>query len=230
MDNYIVCGVKRWCRDTFNNVICHFPGKWTLFDEYNSLTYDKIQSINPKYLFFLHWSKMVSKEITSDYECICFHMTDLPYGRGGSPLQNLIIRGHENTCVTALRMTEEVDAGPIYLKKVIGLNGTATEIFKRAGAAVASMIKVLIENDIVPAQQSGPPTFFVRRTPQQSDLTTAGSQLKSLYDHIRMLDSDDYPRAYLDYGPFRYTFKNAHFTEDELHAEVVISNSKRGAE
>ncbi len=26
------------------------------------------------------------------FECVCFHMTDVPYGRGGSPLQNLIIR------------------------------------------------------------------------------------------------------------------------------------------
>ncbi len=37
------------------------------------------------------------------------HMTDVPYGRGGSPLQNLIARGHTSTKLTAMRMTAEVD-------------------------------------------------------------------------------------------------------------------------
>ena len=44
-------------------------------------------------------------------------MTDLPYGRGGSPLQNLIINGHKETMMSALRCVQELDAGPIYLKK-----------------------------------------------------------------------------------------------------------------
>ena len=32
------------------------------------------------------------QEIHENYKCIIFHMTDLPFGRGGSPLQNLISR------------------------------------------------------------------------------------------------------------------------------------------
>jgi len=36
---------------------------------------------------------IILKEIFENYEIILFHMTDLPYGRGGSPLQNLIVRG-----------------------------------------------------------------------------------------------------------------------------------------
>lgn len=32
-----------------------------------------------------------------------FHMTNFPYGRGGSPLQNLMKRGHHTTTITALR-------------------------------------------------------------------------------------------------------------------------------
>ena len=44
-------------------------------------------------------------------------MTDLPYGRGGSPLQNLIVRGHKHTMISAIKCVKELDAGPIYLKK-----------------------------------------------------------------------------------------------------------------
>ena len=48
------------------------------------------------------------------YDCVIFHMTDLPYGRGGSPLQNLIIRGYKKTNVVSNKCVGEVDAGPIY--------------------------------------------------------------------------------------------------------------------
>jgi len=37
-------------------------------------------------------------------------MTDVPYGRGGSPLQNLIVRGHTETKLTALRCVRDLDA------------------------------------------------------------------------------------------------------------------------
>ena len=35
-------------------------------------------------------------------------MTDLPYGRGGSPLQNLIIRGFESTKISAIEFKMEL--------------------------------------------------------------------------------------------------------------------------
>ena len=43
-------------------------------------------------------------EIIRNYECICFHETDLPFGRGGSPIQNLIVRGFKTTKISAIKM------------------------------------------------------------------------------------------------------------------------------
>ena len=57
-----------------------------------------INEINPRFIFFAHWSSIIPKSIHEDFECVIFHMTDLPYGRGGSPLQNLIVRGHKKLC------------------------------------------------------------------------------------------------------------------------------------
>ena len=59
-------------------------------------------------------------------------MTDLPFGRGGSPLQNLITRGISKTKISALRCNEEIDAGPIYLKRPLSLHGSAEEIYQLA--------------------------------------------------------------------------------------------------
>lgn len=102
---------------------------------------------NPKYIFFLHWSWKVPLEIINNYECVCFHMTDVPYGRGGSPLQNLVVRGHRRTKLTALRMTEDFDAGPVYLKKDLTLGGNAEEIYIRACYLSAEMIhRIVLEH------------------------------------------------------------------------------------
>ena len=49
--------------------------------------------LKPQFIFFPHWSFMIPPEVFQHYECVIFHMTDVPYGRGGSPLQNLISRG-----------------------------------------------------------------------------------------------------------------------------------------
>lgn len=63
-------------------------------------------------------------------------MTDLPYGRGGSPLQNLIKRNIENTKISAIKVVKDLDAGDIYLKRDLNLNGTADEILGLGGTII----------------------------------------------------------------------------------------------
>src|SRR4051812_8679688 len=104
------------------------------------LTVERLSSIAPEFIFFPHWSHRIKKAVYEQFECVIFHMTDLPFGRGGSPLQNLITRGIEETKISALRCVEELDAGPIYLKKPLSLHGSAEEIYLRAARIIEEMI------------------------------------------------------------------------------------------
>ena len=56
------------------------------------------------------------------------------------------------------------------------------------------MILNIIKNKPFPVMQRGRATYFKRRSPSDSLI---GKNLKSkeLYDHIRMLDSDEYQRS-----------------------------------
>ena len=47
----------------------------------------------------------IDKSIYEKHECILFHMTDLPFGRGGSPLQNLLLRDIEKTKISLIKIT-----------------------------------------------------------------------------------------------------------------------------
>ena len=102
-------GMSRSSRGAFPN----FPGRWLLVTDAASLSAGLIQALQPRYVFFPHWSWTVPDDVLAAAECVCFHMTDVPYGRGGSPLQNLVSRGHTETKLSALRMVPELDAGPV---------------------------------------------------------------------------------------------------------------------
>jgi methionyl-tRNA formyltransferase len=182
---------------------------------------ETLKVIKPSYIFFLHWNWFVPSNIYSNFECVCFHMTDVPYGRGGSPLQNLIIEGKKETQLTALRMVEEMDAGPIYTKKKLSLEGRAEEIYIRAGDTSVEIIDWIIVNKPKPIPQVGEVTIFKRRKPDQSLLPNLGS-LESIYDHIRMLDAPSYPFAFIEYGEFRIELNDAKIEGDKINAHVTI--------
>ena len=105
MSEYLVATVKSWNVKRFKEFTPLLPGKWCLVmspDELNRA----LTRIDPEYIFFPHWSWVVPAEITEKYECVCFHMTDVPYGRGGSPLQNLIALGHKETMNNSIKNGE----------------------------------------------------------------------------------------------------------------------------
>jgi methionyl-tRNA formyltransferase len=188
----------------------------------NELNYDNIKQINPKYIFFPHWSWIIPKQVFENFTCIVFHMTDLPFGRGGSPLQNLIERGIENTKISAIRVDDGIDTGDVYLKKDLNLNGTAEEIFIRASKIIFNdMIPKILEDNPVPQKQSGEVVEFKRRKPEQSEITPE-FDLEKIYDYIRMLDAEGYPKAFIRFGNYRLEFSRASLKSGKIVADVEI--------
>lgn len=175
-----------------------------------------------RYVFFPHWSSIIPAKIYETVECVLYHMTDLPYGRGGSPLQNLIVRGKTETQLSSLRVSRGLDTGPVYGKRPLSLHGTAREIFLRAGAVMDDFIRWHLREQPVPEPQLGEPVLFARRKPEDgrmNDLPT----LEAVYDFIRMLDADGYPPAFMEIGAFRLEFTRASRGAEQLLADVRIT-------
>jgi methionyl-tRNA formyltransferase len=217
----IFASCKPWHKPLFESLKSKFDLNWMYVSTPSELD-GVINTANPKYIFFLHWNWLVPETIWMQHECVCFHMTDVPYGRGGSPLQNLILAGHKETKLTALRMVREMDAGPFYSKRTLKLDGTAQEIYVRAGALSAEIIQWMIESEPVPIEQFGEAVLFKRRKPEQSRLPETGSLL-STYDFIRMLDADGYPHAFIEHGDFMLKLSKAKLEKGRLIAEVEIN-------
>lgn len=211
-------------------LVARTDANFVLISDASDLNMANLASINPRFVFLPHWSHRIDASIFGKFECVIFHMTDLPFGRGGSPLQNLIARGIYETKITALRCVEEMDAGPVYLKKPLSLYGSAEEIFLRASDVIEDMIVHILDAAVEPMPQEGVPTTFKRRRPEDGNLATAQS-LEQAFDLIRMLDADGYPNAFVNLGPLKFEFSRASRKADHVMADVRISfagNAKEG--
>ena len=225
---YVVAARHAWNRRVFDGELSHQPGRWILVDQEADLTGAQLVAIAPRYIFFLHWSWIVPREVFEAYECIGFHMTDLPYGRGGSPLQNLILRGHRTTVLTAFRIGEGIDAGPVYLKAPLSLDGRAEEIYERASRLAADMIAQILQAPPTPMAQRGDIVTFRRRTSAESRLPQ-GAAPEQLYDFIRMLDADGYPRAFTECDGQHLEFSHAQLESGAVRAQArFVSLSSSG--
>ena len=186
------------------------------------ITFEFLNDLNPKFVFFPHWSSLIRKDIYENFKCIIFHMTDLPFGRGGSPLQNLIERGFRETKMCAIECAEELDAGSIYLKRSLSLDGSAQEIFCRAAKVIEKMIVEIVEKEPQPTQQVGEVVVFKRRTPNESNIGKLRSA-NEIYDAIRMLDADGYPHAFIESGNFKIEFRNAKIFNGRFSADAYFT-------
>lgn len=184
-----------------------------------------IEKFNPDLIFFPHWSWKVKKEIFSRFKCIVFHTAPLPYGRGGSPIQNLIVRGHISAPVCALKMVSGLDEGPIYDKQEISLEGNLSEILLRLNSAVNTIIARLIINLPQPKEQIGKTVLFKRLGSEDNEIKSHAN-IHEFYDIIRMLDDSSYPSAYLSLDKVKMEFSEIVKEAGNLYCKVQISEKK----
>ena len=214
---------RPWNRDLADRLRRRIDRPVECINDPAQLTPKAVAAIDPQWIFVPHWSHWIPESIWGTWPTVIFHMTDLPYGRGGSPLQNLIQRGHSSTMLTALRCGAGLDTGDLYLKQQLSLYGSAEEIFLRADSLIEQMIEQIVREEPIPTPQQGEPVLFSRRRPAESNLTTCPEgDLSAWYDQIRMLDAEGYPHAFLELHGMRLEFRRVCQRSDGLHADVRI--------
>ena len=188
----------------------------------NQLNNKFLKRYNPKIIFFPHWSYFIPSSIYSNYTCVLFHSSNLPYGRGGSPIQNLILRKVHKTYVCAIKPGKQIDSGDIYMKKALTLNGSLNDIFLRITKNLEYMILKIIKKIPKARKQKGKIVKFKRISEKASKIKNDIS-INNLYDKIRMLDHKEYPRAYIKFGSLKLEFYNSKKIKDKLKSNVIIS-------
>jgi len=187
----------------------------------DELSHKALVEFKPDYVFFTHWNWVVKDDIHENFNCVVFHTAPLPYGRGGSPIQNLILEGFDKAPVCAIKMTRELDSGPIYASSYISLAGSLKDIFSRINVAANELINEILENNPSAVPQRGEPHFFKRLTIEDNKIPV-GLELKEIYDRIRMVDHDEYPNAFITYDNIKIEFSGAKMVNENLEVVCVI--------
>ena len=223
----VIASNKEWHHRYVSEIEARTSAEVIYLSAKQDLTCEKLQKLQPEWVFFPHWSYLVPVDIYENFRCVIFHMTDLPFGRGGSPLQNLIARGIYETKLSAIRCVKELDGGEIYKKVPLSLWGTAEEIYLRAAELTKEIMIDLVLNPVDPKPQEGEVVAFQRRKPADGNIS-ACENLEQVFDYIRMLDAESYPAAFLETDNWRLEFSRASLRDGEILADVRISSRKEG--
>ena len=222
-DLFLFCGYRKHDYELFDMLKAKY--NMVLINNPQILTKDLVDKLQPKMIFFPNWSWKVPKEIVDNYKCICYHEGDLPIGRGGSPIQNHIIRGLYEIQSTAYIMNERIDAGPILTKEPLSLKGSLDEIFERIKQNNYTMTCNIIENHLLATlQDESKAVYFERRKPSDSQIKSLYGPIDKIYDFIRML-ADPYPNAFLIVDDKRILFKSAELSNEKIIVKAEIVNN-----
>lgn len=218
---YVVCTTKAWNIQAFAELRGNDPN-WHLITSREALNAAFLSDLQPDWVFFPHWSWKVPPSIFKRWNCVVFHTAPLPRYRGGSVLQHQIMDGMKESEICALQMVDKIDAGPVYLRQKISLERSAQDFFDEFAYAVHDIMDILIEDGLEPEPQKGEPTVYTRRIPEESRLL-GDETLENIYNKIRALDADGYPKAVIHFGGLRLEFDSATEHVDCVGANVVIS-------
>lgn len=164
MQSVVIGGDRPWVRRVRDITPSHGLD-WHLTDgDASAVLRGLLRTCQLRYVFFVHYSRRVPDDLLAECECVNFHCTALPYGRGGHPIENLLLRGHTSTVVTAHRMVTELDAGPVYaVSAPLRLAGQRKDdILMRLAAPVSRLLRQVADYEPAPVPQAGPVVQFTR--------------------------------------------------------------------
>ncbi len=126
------------------------------------------------------------------------HESDLPQGRGWSPLTWQILEGRNRIPVTLFEAVDAVDAGPMYLQEWIDFQGHELVDELRAGQGEASIrlcrrfVREYPEVVDTGQEQTGEAIYYARRRPAHSRLDP-DQTIREQFDLLRVVDNERYP-------------------------------------
>ncbi|NWH04977.1 formyltransferase family protein [Desulfobacter latus] len=162
------------------------------------------------FLFMLGCTKILPPEyLDLNKHNIVIHESDLPRGRGWSPVSWQVLEGKNKIPVSLFEAGRDMDSGDIYLKDEIILEGgeLLPEIKKKQGIKTIEMIIEFIDKwpNLVAVPQRGEATLYRKRT-IRDDRLDIDKPLKHLFNQLRIVDNEKYP-AWFEINGMQYQLK-----------------------
>ena len=160
--------------------------------------------------FFLSCLRIAPKEVLNlSRNNLIIHGSDLPKGKGFSPISWQILEGKNEIVLTLFEASEEVDSGDFYFKETVHFQGheLLDEIHQNIGDRIVKMVLKFIANcpNNKRKKQKGLSSYYPRRTIKDDELPI-DKTLKALFNRFRVADNESHP-VYFYYKKHKYVLK-----------------------
>jgi methionyl-tRNA formyltransferase len=157
--------------------------------------------------FFLGCIHIAGPEILArNRRNLIVHESELPEGRGFSPLTWQILEGKKRVGICLLEAVEQVDAGPVIYRDWLNFAGheLIDELHGQQGEKTIELCRRFVAEPVPLAgeRQSAQSTFYPRRTPVDSRIDTNRS-VADQFDLLRVVDNERHP-AWFEHRGRRY--------------------------
>ena len=190
----------------------HIPGLLSGWLEAGRLvdwTHDASEVADSDVCFYLSYGQIVgSRHLARHRWNLVVHASELPRGRGWSPMTWAILEGDNTITLTLLEAAEEVDAGRILQQRTIQLQGheLADQWRSIQAAQLNELCRWAVENvdelGSYAREQVGQPTWLSPRRPADSRIDPSRS-LAEQFNLLRVVDNQSYP-AFFEHVGHRY--------------------------
>jgi methionyl-tRNA formyltransferase len=173
-----------------------------------AITTDKSTLRGGDFLFLISCTEMIPAATRALYtHTLVVHASDLPRGKGWSPHIWTLLEGGDKITVSLFEAVDKVDAGRIWKKEIIPLQGhelydeinaklfTATLTLLDFAIANAAIVKP-VEQD--PLQES----FYKKRTPEDSRIDP-DKTIAEQFNLLRVCDPNRFP-AFFEFAGCKY--------------------------
>lgn len=170
------------------------------------------------FCFCLSYGKLIPPTIRQQFKhALVVHESDLPLGKGWSPLTWQILEGKNRIPITLFEAADDVDSGPIYAQRWIEFEGYELVDELREGQARATkeicqwFVDHYPESISEAKKQQGRESFYTRRRPMDSELDP-NKTIAEQFNLLRVADNLRYP-AFFEINGRRFYLK---ISEDGL--------------
>lgn len=195
-----------------NEFIPELLFSWIADGHQVSWTHDAAAVPSGDVCFYLSYGRIVGREVLLQHKNnLVVHESDLPKGRGWSPLTWQVLEGADVIPVTLIEAAEEVDSGPIYMQERIQLCGDELidELRRLQVDSTIRLCRAFMrdypEVTNTACLQRGESSYYSRRRPKDGRLDP-DKTLREQFNLLRISDNLRYP-AWFEMAGIKYTIQ-----------------------
>lgn len=177
----------------------------------------QIKEIGNRLGVLVSYGKILPKEILDMFEptgIINIHPSSLPKYRGPSPIETAILNGDTSIGISLIKLTEEMDAGPIYHQTLVDIDsnmGAHDAYATISSVASAELIKILpgiIDGSVLAKPQEEKQATYTRLLSKNDGIINWENSAEEILRGIRAYEI--WPKSRTTIGTLEVIIKQAH--------------------